>query len=196
MSDQPETHHKPQFAPALVGWIVASGAAAMIAAALLAAGAPPSPYSNLLVALIVAAVVVGAVLFLTGVVFYVSERFGDRYDRTEESIKTYQREMTMLIGKLAERQNVILARIRELDSRAQRICGDQQVLHNKVNRCMGEVSMVNEGLSELREAFVEEGLPERDQLGTGRRGPGSRAGYHSILTRSGSNRYPFHSFAG
>jgi hypothetical protein len=168
MSDQPEPHHKPQFAPALVGWIVASGAAAMIAAAILAAGAPPSPYSNLLVALIVAAIVVGAVLFLTGVVLYVSEKFGDRYDHTEQSIETYQKEMLAVLGKLAERQNVILARIRELDSRAQRICGDQQVLHNKVNRCMGEVSMVNEGLSELREAFIEEGLPEHpERLRTG-----------------------------
>lgn len=176
MSDQPEPHNKPQFAPALVGWIVAAGAGAMIAAVLLAAAAPPPPFSNLLVAVIVAVVVVGAVLFLTGIVFYVSERFGDRYDHTEQSIETYQKEMLAALGRLTERQQDILAKISDLDRRAQRICRDQQVLHSKVNRCMGEVSLVNEGLGELREAFVEEGLPGRhEHLDRERRGPGSRA---------------------
>lgn len=142
---------------------------AAIAAVLLLVTAPPSPYSALLAVATICSVVIGIAIFLAGLVSLVAKGFGKRYDHTANAIDEHEKKTLALLAGLAERQQAILgrqetilAKIRELDSRAQRICRDQQVLHNKVNRCMGEVSMVNEGLGELREAFVEEGLPERD----------------------------------
>lgn len=195
MSDQPE-HPTPTFSPRFIGWAVASAAVAAVAAVGIAVGEPPSPYRALLSAAIVCGVLVGCVLVLADLVLHVSGVFGRKYAAAEQAAIEYQEAMAEILSGISANQAQILAMISKLDERAQQICKTQKILHNKVNRCMGEVGILNDGLGELREAFVEEGLPERDQLGTGRRGPGSRAGHHSILTRSGSNRYPFHSFAG
>lgn len=161
MSDQPELHEKLQFSPRLAGWGVAAGAIAAIAAAILAAAAPPSPYSNLLAATAVCGVVVGVGIFLAGLVLLVSKSFGDRYGHTEQAITEYQGKTTARLNGLAQRQQLILDNICELNGRLQTICDAQQVLHNKVDRCMGEVSVLTDGLGELTEAFVEEGLPEQ-----------------------------------
>jgi hypothetical protein len=175
MIDQREPHTKPHFTPKLVGWVVASGAAAAIAAVLLIAAAPPSPYSNLLTAVVVAAVVIGAVIFLTGVVMFVCEDFGNRHDRIEQATDDFQQQMSSRINELIEYHKIILLEVRDLHRRAQEICGHQEELHTDVDQCMSEVSLLTQGLSELREAFVEEGLPGHpEQLRTGGAGQGPR----------------------
>lgn len=169
MTDQPE-HPVPTFSPRFIGWAVAAGAVAAIAAVGIAVGEPSPPYRSLLAATIVSGVVTSGIVVLTDLVLHVAAIFDRKYEAAEQAAADYQKAMTEILDGISANQTQIIDMITKLD--------------NQINRCIGEIGIVSEGLSDLREAFVEEGLPEnRDRLGHERRGPGSRAAHcHTIST--------------
>jgi hypothetical protein len=175
MADQPQPHQKPQFSPRIVGWAVTAGSAAAIAAVVLVSAAPPAPFSNLLAAAVASAVGIAAALFLAGLVLLIAKSFGERYDDTAQSVQDYQREMTATLLALADRQVLLVERVADLDERAKEMSENQKILHNKIARCIGEVSTLSEAVGQLdcrlnqilgqieslTTAFIEEGLPDQ-----------------------------------
>jgi hypothetical protein len=175
MAEQPQPHQKPQFSPRIVGWAVTAGAAAAIAAVILVSASPPAPFSHLLAATVASAVVIAVGLFLAGLVQHISKGFGERYDATAQSVQDYQREMTATLRDLADRQVLLFQMVADLDERAQEMSENQKTLHNKIARCIGEVSTLSEAVGQLdcklnqilgqieslTTAFIEEGLPDQ-----------------------------------
>ncbi|KPC69161.1 hypothetical protein ADL26_19250, partial [Thermoactinomyces vulgaris] len=192
MADQPEPYKKPQYSTKLASWAVVAGAFAAIAAVLLVSSDPPSPYSNLLAAAVASAVVIAVGLFLTGLVLLIAEAFRRRHARTEQSIKDYQEATTARLDELSDQQRLLIAMVCVHTSSARAIYRDQTVLRNRVQRWQGEVSILAEALSELREIFVEQGLPEqRERLRQRGAGPAPAPLYSITMraaTRSASNR--------
>jgi len=161
MTDLPEPHKKPQYSPKIVGWAVAAGAIAAIAAAILLAAAPPSPYSNLLAATVASAVAVGVGLFLAALVTRICEYFRRRHTRTEESIAEYQAEMIAYLNHISDQQRLLIAMVCDLTDQVKTTRRNQHVLHNRVERWKGEVTVLAQAVSDLQDAFIEEGLPEQ-----------------------------------
>lgn len=136
---------RPPSIPQLVGAVAATIAASALLLLWLILRPPPVPYRTAIAVAATIAVVVGAVIIIAGLVRLVESRFERRYDAAEAAAATHR-----------EHVEVYLASIDEL---AQLICRQQKQLRTRVERCVSEVGVVSDGLDELRQAFVEEGLP-------------------------------------
>jgi len=128
---------------------------------------PPSDYRTAVGVIAVTAVLVGGVLVLVWLVRFVEYRFVRRYTKAEEAQREHRQFVEQCLNAIVERQlgldaeiALISEAIDSIDDRTQKNCKHIRATETQVGRCMAEIGIVGESIDELREAFVEEGLPQ------------------------------------
>lgn len=163
----PEPAVKPPSPVKLVGIVAAVAAAVALLLLWLILRPPPSQYRTPVAIVAIAGIVTGAVLILASLVRLVEHRFTIRYDCATRAQHEHRQFVQAQLASLVAHQkntDALLERIAEvitdIDDRTQKNCKHIKTVETQVGRCMSEIGIVSEQIDELREAFVEEGLPQ------------------------------------
>lgn len=138
---------RPPSVPQLVGSVVGTAAAVALLLLWLTLRPPPIPYQTPVAVMANIGALIGVTLVLAGLVRLVEMRFEKRYDASEK--------------RETEHRERVESRLKSLDDRAKHICRQQRQIHARLDGYRGEINVLSDGLDELRQAFVEEGLPRQ-----------------------------------
>lgn len=162
----PEPGIKPPSPAKTVGQVATAASGVALLLLWLILEPPPAPYRAAIAIVAIGGLVTAGVIILVALVRHVEYRFTCRYDEAaaaqHEHRQFVERQLAALVArqeKLGEELSVISEAIRAIDERTQENCNHINATETQVDRCMAELGIVGESIDELREAFVEEGLP-------------------------------------
>lgn len=163
----PEIGTKPPSPAKLVAIVAAVAGAVALLLLWLILRPPPAQYRTVVAIIAVAGIVTGAVLVLASLVRLVEHRFTTRYNDAAAAQDEHRQFVKAQLAVLVAQQrntDALLEKIAEViaavDDRTQKNCKHIKTVEAQVSRCMSEIGIVGESIDELREAFVEEGLPQ------------------------------------
>lgn len=202
----PPPADQTQYTENHIGKIIWAAVLALISALLILGLALRPPTLHYLIAgglTCLACLIVAAVLVIAWLVKDVSGHFGTRYTAMEQRVESYQKEVSEFLKTVTCRQMEILAavaatsrEVKALDAKvdlhdqqrggqATRWIDEISVLAEKVETIHADANALSQGVDELREAFIDEGLPGHlENRGTAR-ATGTLGG-HAYTAASGS----------
>lgn len=160
-------------------WATVLAAATAFTVFWLALRPPPMPYRTAAATTCLLCGFAAGVTAIAWLVIKVSNAFAARYERMEQRIDKYEREVTDRLAYVARTQHQILGALamlgnglNALDEKVvkqdQQRCGqitrwieEVNVLTEKLGNVAENLGHVHEDVDELREAFLDEGLPPR-----------------------------------
>lgn len=161
----------------LATWAAVLAAAAAFTVFWLALRPPPMPYRTAAATTCLLCGFAAGIAIIAWIVIKVSNAFATRYTAMEKRVEAYQKEVTEVLSAVTCRQLDILTavdsaseKVKELEAKvdlhdqqrggqASRWIDEIGVLSEKVEKIHEDTDALATSVDELREAFIEEGLP-------------------------------------